>query len=93
MERDDISKRLREILCPTIIFHGLEDTHVSPSHGELLHYLLPGSVGFIPIPGATHAASLTHPEIINPLLLQFLRTHAGAKGAQELAPRSRGLAQ
>ncbi len=93
MERDDISKRIKEILCPAIVFHGLEDTYVSPSHGELLHYLLPGSVGFIPIPGAGHAASLTHPEIVNPLLLQFLRTQTGAKGALELVPRGRGVAQ
>jgi pimeloyl-ACP methyl ester carboxylesterase len=76
IERDDIGKRLKEILCPAIIFHGLEDNSVSPSHGELLHLMLPGSTGFIPIPGAAHAANLTHPDILNPLLLQFLRTHA-----------------
>ncbi len=93
MERDDISKQIKEILCPAIVLHGMEDTHISPSHGELLNYMLPGSVGFIPIPGAAHAASLTHPEIINPLLLQFLRTYARAKGAQELVPRGREPAQ
>jgi pimeloyl-ACP methyl ester carboxylesterase len=93
-ESDDISKRLKEILCPAIIFHGQEDTHVSPAHGELLHYLLPGSTGFIPIPEAAHAATLTHPEIVNPFLAQFLRAHAGAKGAQEPAPKGRrGVAQ
>ena len=28
------------------------------------------------VPGAAHAANLTHPEVINPPLVEFLRAHA-----------------
>ncbi|HYH97800.1 alpha/beta hydrolase [Hyalangium sp.] len=76
VERDDISKHLKDIHCPSITFHGLEDLSVAPSQGELLHLMLPGSTGFVPIPGAAHAANLTHPEILTPPLLEFLRAHA-----------------
>lgn len=76
VDRDDISGRLKEIRCPAIVFHGLEDTGIPPSDGEFLHKTLPGSVRFVGVPGATHAASLTHPEVVNPPLLEFLRAHA-----------------
>ncbi len=75
-DRDDISGRLKEIRCPTIVFHGLEDTGIPPSDGEFLHKTLPGSVRFVPVPHATHAANLSHPEVVNPPLLEFLRAHA-----------------
>ncbi|WP_141617757.1 alpha/beta fold hydrolase [Myxococcus sp. AB036A] len=76
IDRDDISGRLTEIRCPAIVFHGLEDHGMPPAHGEHLHQTLPGSVRFIPVPGAAHAANMTHPEAVNPALLEFLRAHA-----------------
>jgi 3-oxoadipate enol-lactonase len=76
VERDDISRRLKDIHCPAIIFHGSEDLSVPPAQGELLHLMLPGSSGFISIPGAAHAANLTHPHAVNPPLLEFLRAYA-----------------
>ena len=76
VDRDDISGRLKEIRCPAIVFHGLEDSAIPPSDGEFLHKTLPGSVRFVGVPGATHAASLTHPEVVNPPLLEFLRAYA-----------------
>ncbi|WP_224241979.1 alpha/beta fold hydrolase [Hyalangium gracile] len=75
-DRDDITGRLKEIRCPTIVFHGLEDVGVPPSDGEFLHKTLPGSVRFVPVPHATHAANLSHPEVVNPPLLEFLRAYA-----------------
>jgi pimeloyl-ACP methyl ester carboxylesterase len=76
VERDDISHRLREIHCPAIVFHGLEDTGIPPQDGEALHDSLLGSVGFFPVTGAAHPVNLTHPQAVNPRLLEFLRTHA-----------------
>ncbi|XXF79413.1 alpha/beta hydrolase [Myxococcaceae bacterium GXIMD 01537] len=76
IERDDIGGRLGDIRCPAIVFHGLADHGVPPVHGEHLHATLPGSVGYVPVPGAAHAANLTHPEVVNPPLVQFLRAHA-----------------
>jgi pimeloyl-ACP methyl ester carboxylesterase len=76
VDRDDISGRLKEIRCPTIVFHGLEDVALPPTDGEFLHKTLPGSVRFVPVPGATHAANLTRPDVVNPPLLEFLRAYA-----------------
>jgi pimeloyl-ACP methyl ester carboxylesterase len=76
MERDDISKRLKDIRCPSIILHGSEDLSVPLAQGELLHLMLSGSSGFVSIPGAAHAANLTHPHAVNPPLREFLRAHA-----------------
>lgn len=76
IQRDDIKGQLGDILCPTIVFHGLEDTGIPPSEGEFLHQTLPGSKRYVPIPGAAHAANMTHPEAVNPVLVEFLRTHA-----------------
>lgn len=76
IERDDISGRLKEIRCPAIVFHGLEDHGVPPADGEYLHATLPGSVRFVPVPGASHSACMTHPEVVNPPLVEFLRAYA-----------------
>ena len=76
MERDDICKQLRNIRCPAIIFHGSEDLSVPPAQGELLHLMLSGISDFVSIPGAAHAANLTHPHAVNSPLIEFLRAHA-----------------
>lgn len=76
IERDDISGRLTEIRCPAIVFHGLEDHGIPPSDGEFLHRTLPGSTRFVPVPGAAHTANMTHPEVVNGPLLEFLRQYA-----------------
>jgi pimeloyl-ACP methyl ester carboxylesterase len=76
MERDDIFKQIKDIRCPAIVFHGSEDLSVPPAQGELLHLMLSGSSSFVSIPGAAHAANLTHPSAVNPPLLEFLRAHA-----------------
>lgn len=76
VDRDDISGRLGEIRCPALVIHGLKDVAIPPAEGEFLHKTLPGSVRFVPVPGAAHAANLSHPEIVNPPLLEFLRAHA-----------------
>jgi 3-oxoadipate enol-lactonase len=76
IDRDDIQPRLQEIRCPAIVFHGLADTGIPPSEGEYLDKTLPGSKRYVSIPGAAHAANMTHPESVNPALLEFLRAHA-----------------
>nr|AIS92924.1 alpha/beta hydrolase family protein [Stigmatella aurantiaca Sg a15] len=73
VDRDDVLPRLGEIRCPAIVFHGTDDTSIPLSEGERLHKTLPGSTRFVSVPGAAHAANLTHPEVVNPPLLEFLR--------------------
>ncbi len=76
IERDDIKDRLGEIRCPALVIHGLEDVALPATLGEFLHQTLPGSRRFVPVPGAAHAPNLTHPEVVNPPLLEFLRSLA-----------------
>ena len=73
IDRDDIQPRLGDIRCPAIVFHGTDDTGIPPSEGEHLHKTLPGSQRLVLVPGAAHAANLTHPEAVNPPLVEFLR--------------------
>jgi 3-oxoadipate enol-lactonase len=74
MEREDISDRLGEIACPTIVFHGTADLSIELELGEELCRGLPGCVGVVRIEGAPHAANLTHPDEVNGPLLDFLRS-------------------
>ena len=71
--RDDISSRLGEIRCPAIVIHGEEDKGLTIDRGEAMAAALPGCTGAVRIPGASHAANLTHPDLVNPPLLEFLR--------------------
>jgi 3-oxoadipate enol-lactonase len=71
--RDDISPRLGEITCPAIVIHGEEDNALTIDRGEAMAAALPGCAGIVRIPGAAHAANLTHPDLVNPPLRKFLR--------------------
>jgi 3-oxoadipate enol-lactonase len=69
--RDDITPRLGEITCPTLIVHGTADAAISPERAEKLS-AIPGAGPIVWIDGAAHAANLTHPEPVNAALLAFL---------------------
>ena len=71
LERDEISHRLSEITCPALITHGSEDQAIPLSLGEALRNGLPNCKGLVVAPGA-HAVNMTHSEIINPPLMDFL---------------------
>lgn len=72
-DRDDISGRLGEITCPAIVIHGGADQAITMEHAEAMAAGLVGSGPVVVIPGAAHAANLTHPELVKPPLLAFLR--------------------
>jgi pimeloyl-ACP methyl ester carboxylesterase len=74
LERDDITNRLGEIKCPAIILHGTADTAISMERAENLRKGLVGAGKIIPIEGAAHASNLTHAQLVNPPLLEFLRS-------------------
>ncbi len=73
ISRDDISSRLGEIACPAVAIHGEEDAGITIDRGEAMAAALPGCDGVVRIPSASHAANLTHPDLVNPPLLEFLR--------------------
>lgn len=71
---DDVTHRLGEIICPALVVHGAEDSGIPVAAAEHLAAGLPGADGVVVIPGAGHAANLTHPELVNPPLLAFPRS-------------------
>jgi 3-oxoadipate enol-lactonase len=73
VSRDDISPRLGEITCPAIVIHGEEDNGITIDRAKAMAAALPGCDDVVRIPGAAHAANLTHPDLVNPPLLAFLR--------------------
>lgn len=76
VERDDITGRLGEITCPALVVHGTADAAIPMARAEALAAGLPGSHGVVPIEGAGHASNLTHPDLVNPPLIEFLATLA-----------------
>ncbi|HTN79023.1 MAG TPA: alpha/beta hydrolase [Acidimicrobiales bacterium] len=75
-ERDDITDRVAEITCPAFIAHGTADTAISMESAKELRDALPNCVMFVEVEGGAHAANLTHPDQVNPPLLEFLRKYA-----------------
>jgi 3-oxoadipate enol-lactonase len=73
-ERDDITDRLGEISCPAIVFHGTADMSIEMDRAQALCGGLAGCEGVVRIEGAPHASNLTHPDEVNGLLLDFLRS-------------------
>lgn len=69
--REDIHDRLAEIDVPALVIHGSDDASIPLEIGQRLAHGLP-SASIEVIPGAGHAANLTHPEFVNPVIERFL---------------------
>jgi pimeloyl-ACP methyl ester carboxylesterase len=76
VERDDITARLGEIVCPAIVFHGTLDRAIEMPDAEALCAGLPHCEEIIRVEGAAHAGNLSHPDQVNPALRAFLRKYA-----------------
>ncbi|HKI73000.1 MAG TPA: alpha/beta hydrolase, partial [Pseudomonadales bacterium] len=70
--RDDITDRAGDIKCPVLIVHGEEDVAIQIATAEELAKLLPDCRGLVRVPGGSHAANMTHPDIVNPAIGKFL---------------------
>lgn len=74
MHRDDITHRLSEITCPSLIVHGTADASIPMEKAEILRDTLGGPTTLVAIDGGPHAANMTHSEPVNKAILQFLTT-------------------
>ena len=72
MHRDDITGRLGEISCPTLIVHGDADVAIPLTKAEELRDRIAGPTELVVIPGGPHAANMTHPEPVNAAIVRFL---------------------
>ncbi|MGA0602160.1 alpha/beta fold hydrolase [Caulobacter sp. KR2-114] len=69
--RDDITPRLGEIKVPALVVHGDADAAISLDLAKTLTAGLPDAQ-LVVVPGAGHAANLTHPQVVNPAIERFL---------------------
>lgn len=72
LTRDDITDRLGEIACPALIIHGTEDAAIPMEKAEQLRAELTDCRDLVPVEGGSHAANLTHPEVVNDAIRRFL---------------------
>ena len=73
LDRDDVTHRLSEIICPVLITHGDNDSAIPAAIGEELSRRLPNCREFVVASGA-HAVNMTNPKAINLALKNFLHT-------------------
>jgi 3-oxoadipate enol-lactonase len=67
----DVTARLKEIRCPTIVIVGAQDAATPVAMAEEIHRALPGST-LVVIPNAAHLSNLEQPEAFNRALDGFL---------------------
>ncbi|MCX7143449.1 MAG: alpha/beta hydrolase [Proteobacteria bacterium] len=67
----NVTARLKEILCPTLIIVGRDDPGTPVAMSEEIHQAMPGSKLVI-IPDAAHLANLEQPDAFNDALSDFL---------------------
>lgn len=70
--RDDITERLGEIPMPALVVHGEADVAIPMERAEIMRERLPNA-RLEKIPGAGHAANLTHPDPVNAAIAGFLK--------------------
>ncbi len=69
--RDDITDRLSEINVPTLVLHGDQDAAIPMERAEAVADGIP-EARLVTVPGAGHAANLSHPEPVNQAIGEFL---------------------
>jgi 3-oxoadipate enol-lactonase len=72
MDRDDMTGRLAEVTCPTLIVHGTADAAIPLARAQAVRDGLGGPVKFIAIESAAHASNVTHPDEVNHAILGIL---------------------
>jgi 3-oxoadipate enol-lactonase len=70
--RDDLTGRLGEITCPTLVIHGSADASTGLDRAGVVHAGVRDSRGLVVVPDAPHAANLTEPELVNAAIDSFL---------------------
>ena len=68
---DDVAPRLSELTMPALVVHGEADAAIEVDIARKLAADLPHAE-LVTVPGAGHAANLSHPEQVNPALERFL---------------------
>lgn len=74
--RDDITARLSEIKCPSLVINGTLDQAFDMDVARGIFQRLGNAKALVPIEGAYHCPTVTHPAQVNAALRGFLLEHA-----------------
>lgn len=74
LSRDDISADIEKIACPVLVIHGSEDQAIDLSRAQTLAAAVQDCRGVVIVDGAAHAPNMSHPEIVNGAIQEFLAT-------------------
>jgi pimeloyl-ACP methyl ester carboxylesterase len=66
---------MAQITTPTLVVHGTHDVVVPYAHGERSAKTIPGAE-FLSIESGTHLDFISHRELVQPPLVEFLRRHS-----------------
>jgi len=72
VSREDIHDRLGEIKAPALVIHGTADAAIDMELAQRLCSGLANCRSLVTIEGGGHASNLTHPELVNQAMQQFL---------------------
>jgi pimeloyl-ACP methyl ester carboxylesterase len=75
LSRDDFMPKLKEIRCPSLVFHGSADQAFDLETAKGLRDNLPDCKGLVVVRGAAHTPNVTHPKSVNGPLLDFLKRY------------------
>jgi 3-oxoadipate enol-lactonase len=70
--RKDIHDRLGEIKAPALVIHGTADAAIDMELAQQLCSGLADCRPLVLIEGGGHACNLTHPKLVNPVVMKFL---------------------
>jgi pimeloyl-ACP methyl ester carboxylesterase len=76
LTRDDFMDKLKEVRCPSLVFHGSADQAFDLETAKGLRDNLPDCKGLVVVRGAAHAPNVTHPKSVNGPLADFLKKYA-----------------
>jgi 3-oxoadipate enol-lactonase len=72
VSRDDIHDRLGEIKVPALVIHGTADAAIDLEVAQRMSSELANCLRLVTIEGGGHACNLTHPELVNAALQEYL---------------------
>jgi 3-oxoadipate enol-lactonase len=72
LDRDDISDRLDELAMPVLLVHGTQDSAIPVSRAREICAAVSDCRGIVEVEGGSHASNLTHPDVVNPAIREFL---------------------
>jgi len=73
LARHDTADRLPSIAIPTLVLTGREDRLVAPTNARMIAERIPNAV-LKELPGG-HVFFIEHPELFNPLVIDFVKAH------------------